>query len=255
MPRWALPVFVVGLWLMVTAGRVYWDARGRADVGRALQWAFRSMVRPRQYWWRERIDLLTDQEWDRVLERSLAKIGLNSPDDIHCPLCGGEMTGVLTVAGPDVTAAHRPAICGVCGFRLDACRHCPHFQPGGSSAGSGVWSAGAVGETDYTSGGCKAYREWRPVPEVCAPSVAKEMVKRGWESARAPGRIIDSYVPLENCTRFQMDVRRTRRNGVRELSWRHLALLRAWASRQSSREVRSLSEAGSEPGEDELWLI
>ena len=104
MPRWALPGFVVGLWVMVTGGRVHWDAGGHADKGRALQWAFRARVRPRQYWWRERIDLLTDLEWDRVPERSLARIGLNSPDDIHCPLCGGEMTGVLTVAGPDVTA-------------------------------------------------------------------------------------------------------------------------------------------------------
>ncbi|MGQ9585577.1 MAG: hypothetical protein ACUVXG_09265 [Anaerolineae bacterium] len=227
-----LPVglaFVV--WVFGTAGLIFWDARRWMGGRRALGLAIAGLVRPRGYWWGQRLGFLPQEVWERVLAKELARMRLTSPDGVHCPLCGREMPGVLRVDARGEVAAQRPSVCRVCGFRLDACRHCAHFEPAHSSLGAVPGAEGWGGEPDYTTGSCRVYREWRPVTEVCSPSVAREMLKRGWEGIMAGRRVADSYVPFDECTRFQLDLRRLRRNGVRELTLRHQGLLAAWSQR------------------------
>lgn len=246
---WVLALVAVA-WATATALPVYLDARRRVDRAQAARWAARGLFRPRQYWWGERPLLLPREAWEKFLAEGLRRLGLSAPDSIHCPLCGREMAHVLRVGPAGDVQARGQSICAVCGFRLDACRHCAHFQPA-RSAGVGGWGGGE----DFTTGSCGVYREWRPVEEVCTPSVAREMKKRGWDGLMAGRRIVDSYVPLEECTRFTLDLGRLRRTGCKDLGARHRALLAAWWARQDRQPPgeREAPEAGPSKGEE--WLL
>lgn len=243
------------VWLAAMVLPVYLDARRRAGPREAARWALRALVYPRRYWWGERLLLLSEAEWSTVLQRELARLHLSAPDAVHCPLCGREMPHVLDVGPGGDVRARRPAVCAVCGFRLDACRHCAHFRPA-RPAGSGDFGLGGWGGgEDFSTGSCGVYREWRPVSEVCPPSVAREMVKRGWDGIVAGRRIVDSYVPLEECTRFTLDLARLRQTGCKDLGLRHRGVLAAWWARQRGRPPGEGEAPETEPSEGEQWLL
>ncbi len=254
MAGWILGLLALG-WLAATALPVYLHARRRAGPQEAARWALRALAYPRRYWWGERLLLLSEGEWERVLQRELARLRLSAPDGVHCPLCGREMPHVLEAGPGGEVRVRRPAECAVCGFRLDACRHCAHFRParplGSGDLGLGGWGGGE----DFTTGSCGVYREWRPIWEVCPPSVAREMAKRGWDGLVTGRRIVDSYVPLEECTRFALDLARLRRTGCKDLGVRHRGLLAAWWTRQKGQAEGEGPALEAKPSEEEEWLL
>ncbi|MGC8839538.1 MAG: hypothetical protein ACP5UM_14135 [Anaerolineae bacterium] len=251
MVGWGIGLLAL-VWVATTALPVYLHARRRASAREAARWALRALAYPRRYWWGERLLLLSDEEWERVLLRELARLRLSAPDGIHCPLCGREMPHVLEVGPGGEVQVRRPAECP-CGFRLDACRHCVHFRPARPLGGGdlGGWGGGE----DFTTGSCEVYREWRPIAELCPPSVAREMAKRGWDGLVAGRRIVDSYVPLEECARFALDLARLRRTGCKDLGARHRGLLAAWWTRQKPRPSGGGETSETEPSEGEAWLL
>ncbi|MGQ9715508.1 MAG: hypothetical protein ACUVST_12215 [Anaerolineae bacterium] len=239
-------------WLAATALPVFLHARPHVGSRQAASWALRSLVYPSRYWWGERLLFLSGEEWERLLQRELARWRLSTPDAVHCPLCGREMPHALEVGPSGEVQVRRPAECATCGFRLDACRHCIHFRPARAAGGGdlGGWGGGE----DYTTGSCEVYREWRPISEVCPPSVAREMAKRGWDGLVTGKRIVDSYVPLEECTRFALDLTRLRRTGCKDLGARHRGVLAAWWARQKRPTEEGPTPEAGPSGEGE-WLF
>ncbi|HIC87960.1 MAG TPA: hypothetical protein EYP04_00935 [Anaerolineae bacterium] len=245
------------LWLAVQAGRVWTDARRRGFPPRQRLWlAAQAALFPDRYWWDARLHAMPAEERDALLRQGAARLGLQRVDGLRCPLCGQaeiERAWALTKEGK-LTVPRREVTCPACDFRLDSCRHCAHFLPGERGAGRtpGLsWGA----ETSIAYGRCNAYKEWQPVRELYAPDMVRQLESRGFSSIRAPKRIVDSYIPLEACRAFELDLKRLRANGVpspgktRRRLLKLLALVEAETGDQEGRpEEPPLSE-------EEMWLL
>ncbi|MDR7435269.1 MAG: hypothetical protein QN189_09095 [Armatimonadota bacterium] len=196
----ALPALALGLWAW-SAWRIFSDARHR-DVGttRALAFALRYSLAPSRYRWGPGFDLRPPQEQRALLRAEAERMGLQDVTNIRCPLCETEIPHALTVDphGRFDFPAH-PIQCPSCDFRLDSCRFCQFFVP-----------AKGWAEPDITQGTCQRYREWREVEEAY-PHYASRLHDLGITKVHVPKRIVDSYIPLEECSGATLDPKRLSR--------------------------------------------
>ena len=231
------------------SGRIWVDAGRRGfRAARRLEWALVGAVIPSRYWWGARIDALSPQEQDELLARETAALGLRRADGLRCPLCTAEVPRAWALA-PDgrPTVAPGPIECPRCDFRLDVCRHCAHFLPGGLRA----WGQLDLGGGDFTFGRCDRRRVPQPVEEACTPSAARQLKARGWDQVRAPLPIVDSFVPPDDCTAFTPDHKRLQAGGVRWPDARRTALLRLLAPPP----VPEMESPKGLPTGDDQWLL
>ncbi len=165
---------------------------------------------------------ITREERDGLSAAEAARRGLASLLNLRCPLCGTEIRGAWTVTADGQLGARRASVCPTCDFRLDSCRHCRHFRPGGA-AGAAVNSGMMVrvGDEDFTQGGCEVYRGYASVYDLYGEKMADRLAMMGAESIRVPKPITDSYVPLPECTAFALAPRRLRHSDTRlDRTWR-----------------------------------
>lgn len=204
-------------WLTLSGGLVYGDARRlRVSHAHALRLAASAWLRPQVYWYQERLQYLSPAEHSHLQIEEARRLGLQRVDNLRCPLCGAEIeqAWALNLAGR-LTVRKRPTACPQCDFRLDSCRYCVHFKA----------ERGLMHSDDWTQGCCTVHKTVQPVEEFCPPSVARELQKRGYTHLPAPTHIVDSYVPLENCSAFILDEHRLRASGVRCPGLRQRGLL------------------------------
>ena len=210
-------VTLIVLWLALTGGLAYGDAR-RLGVHRApaLRLAFSALVRPHVYWHQERLYYLSPAERAQLQRQEAQRLGLQGVANMRCPLCSAEIAQAWSLDRTGrLTVCRRPVSCPQCDFRLDSCRHCAHFKA----------ESGLMYGDDWTRGSCTVYKTMQPVEAFCPPSVAQELQERGYTHLPAPTPIVDSYVPLENCTAFVLDEHRLKVNGVRLPGLRQRGLL------------------------------
>lgn len=204
-------------WRLAGARRVWDDARGRGLSRLAsFGWAVSALVYSGWYWWQGRLEHMGPEEAGRVLRNAAAAHRLLRVTNIRCPLCDAEIANALTATSRGELAIRARASCPRCDFRLDACRHCEHFQ---------LAQDGIGGQGDVTHGRCDAYRATQPV-EQAYPQMAKQLMAMGYDTLNAPKRIMDSYIPLEECTRFDLNQKRLRRSKLPWLGQERTALIR-----------------------------
>lgn len=246
---WLAGGVAISSFLAYRAGRIWADAgqRGFDRAGR-IGWAVLGSVAPSRYWWGARIESLSPQEQAGLLACETEALGLSRADSLACPLCTAEISHAwaLTSDGHP-TVAPGPVECPCCDFRLDCCRHCIYFLPGNPQ----VWGVIGSASGDLTFGRCDRYREWQPVERACSPQVARQFKARGWERARLPARIVDSFLPPDYCTAFEVDRKRLKASEVQWPDARRVALLRLLVpvpppAKASSEELLS---------DDEQWLL
>jgi len=197
--------------------RVDRDARQRGFSRLAgLGWAMTALVYPAWYWWQARLERLSASEANHLLQSAAQVHRLASVVNVRCPLCDAEIVNVLAVTASGALAIRPLAHCPRCDFRLDACRHCQHFIPA---------EDGISGQKDFTYGRCKLYRASQPVREAF-PNVAARLEAMGYETMNAPKRIVDSYVPLDECTGFALDGARLKVSRIPWLNRQRVALIR-----------------------------
>jgi hypothetical protein len=184
----------------------------------------REIVQPGHYWWGERLSHLRPGEASNTLVAEAARLGVSHVTNAPCALCESEMAGVLALDAAGALTARRESVCAVCGFRLDACRFCVHFQPHARTVlvGSG-WDG--LGQSYEGQGRCQRYRTWQPVEQV-SPHLAHKLREMGYEGFNVPTLIQDSYVPLEGCSAFAFDGKKLQRAGIKNLDQRRAALVR-----------------------------
>lgn len=219
-------VILIMLWLVLAGGLAYGDARHLGvDHAQALRLAFSALLHPHVYWYQERLHYLSPMARSRLQDQETQRLGLQRVDHMRCPLCGAEIAQAwaLDSAGR-LTLRRRPVSCPQCDFRLDSCRHCAHFKA----------EKGLMYGNDWTQGSCTIYKTVQPVEAFCPPSVAQELQERGYTHLPAPTPIVDSYVPLENCSAFVLDEHRLRANGVYVPGLRQRGLLDRTGSSSAS---------------------
>lgn len=248
---------VLGVGLLVVAAGFYAYRAGRifADAGRygfppreRLGWALLGAAVPSRYWWGGRLAALSPDQQTELLWRETQAMGVTSPGNLRCPLCGAEVFDAWAL-GPNghANVAPGPVECPHCDFRLDACRHCTHFLPGDPTAQStGAWASG-----DLTLGRCDQYKTYLPVERVCQPQIARQLKARGWERVRSPRPVIDSFVPLDCCRSYAADRKRLKAGRVRWPDARRTALLRLLAPPP----IPPGDISCASPSDDEQWLF
>nr|MBC7245129.1 hypothetical protein [Chloroflexota bacterium] len=224
------------LWLVLTGGLAYSDARHLGvNHTAAFRLAIAALLRPQVYWYQERVQYLPSAERSRLQMKEARRLGLQKVDNLRCPLCGAEIEQAWALdPSRRLTVRKRPTACPRCDFRLDSCRHCLHFKA----------DSGLMHGDDWTQGRCTAHKAVQPVEEFCPPSVTRELQKRGYTHLPAPMRIVDSYVPLENCSAFVFDEHRLRANGVHCPGLRQRGLL-----------DRTANDPVSCSTSDNAWLV
>jgi hypothetical protein len=203
-------------WRGGVALRVQRDARRR---GVSLTWAMIAFVDASRYWWGARLDALTRREARSLLEAEARVLGVRQVSNVPCPLCAAEIEAALALNGDGALAVRPESRCPRCDFRLDACRHCLHFQPAGDPY------SGFNRADDFTHGRCGFYRAHQPVREAY-PHLAGRLEAMGYETLTAPRPIVDSYIPLDECTAFTLSPKRWQRGHLPRLDRRRLALIR-----------------------------
>ena len=235
--------------LAYRARRIWIDAGPRGfDLARRLGWSLLGAVVPSRYWWRARIEALSPQERADLLAHETAALGLSRADSLRCPLCGAEVPGAWAIApGGGPTVAPGPIECPDCDFRLDSCRHCTRFLPGGSVTAGDFGGGGG----DLSFGRCGQYKTSQPVEEACNPEIARQLKARGWEHMRAPRPIVDSFLPPDFCTAFEPHRKRLKAGDVRWPDARIAALLALLLPppRQETKPPEGF------PAGDEQWLM
>ncbi|MEJ2209302.1 MAG: hypothetical protein P8129_09735 [Anaerolineae bacterium] len=190
--------------------------------GRRLAWALWGALVPSHYWWDRRLAAMSAPARQALLARETAKLGLSRADAQRCPLCGTEIPGAWTLNQEgQSTMASGPVECPACDFRLDSCRHCKHFMPGGPQ-GAFQLSAHAA---DITSGRCGFYKRSQPVEQTTTPDMARRLKERGYDRVRAPMQIQDSMLRPDFCRAFAPDPRRIKASGIDWPGPRRTALL------------------------------
>jgi len=219
--NWLLLALGLGLlaWRMAAGQRVAADAR-RRGAGRwlAARWALASLVAPERYWWGWRLELLGPDEGRRLLTEAAQAHGLRHVGDVRCPLCGAELAEVSSLAPAGGLAVRPAARCPRCDFRVDACRHCQHFLPAQDPSGL------SLQDQDFTHGRCARYHAPQPVRDAY-PHLAERLERLGYETLAGPKAILDSYVPLEECTSFSAHLGRLRANKVAWMTRQRMGLL------------------------------
>lgn len=255
----AIGLGLVGF-VVYRAGRIWLDAGPLADgPGPRTRWTLLGVLFPARYWWEARIEALSNEDREDLLGRETAALKLSRADAERCPLCRAEIPDAWTVAakglaGPaTAVVAAGPVQCPSCDFRLDACRHCTHFSPGGPPG----WSRWTWDQGDLSSGRCTQYRSVQPVEIACAAPMARQLKRRGYDQIRAPLPILDSYLPPDSCRTFTADRRRLRASGLCWPDVRRTALLRLLlvSPDRAAGEMDKSMPDEKLPETDEAWLL
>jgi hypothetical protein len=206
----------ISVWRVVISLRVAADARARGwSRLSSAGWALGALVYRGWYWWQARLERLTRPEAQAVLAAQTKAHRLADVRNIRCPLCDAEMENVLTVTPSDTLGVRSLAHCPRCDFRLDACRHCWHFLPS---------EDGIAGQKNFTTGRCGLYRAPQPVQQAF-PLIARRLEAMGYDTLNAPQVILDSFVPLEECTGFAPSRERLRVSRIPWLNRQRVALI------------------------------
>jgi hypothetical protein len=206
------------MWRGLIAAQVMQDARQHGfkpiDIGR---WALIALVKADRYWWGARLDRFSVSEARVLLADSAREHDLLNVTDVRCPLCDHEIKQALSVVGGDIVV-RRQAVCAGCDFRVDACRHCAHFIPATDS--------GAIfgREGDFSHGRCGFYRASESV-RTAYPQHARRMEALGYDTLPTPRPIVDSFIPLPECTAFTLKLEHLRDSGVPWLDRQRAALI------------------------------
>jgi len=206
-------------WRGSVAARVGLDARRRGFRPIEIAgWTLLAMVDAHRYWWDPRLDRLAVPEARELLSIMAHAHGLLSVVDVRCPLCDHEIRNALSVAADGELYVRRQAACAHCDFRVDACRHCAHFQPA---------TGGAMLERhgDFSHGRCGFYRAVEPV-RTAYPRHARRLEAMGYDMLPTPKAIVDSYIPLTECTAFSLKPELLRNSRVPWLDRQRVALIR-----------------------------
>jgi hypothetical protein len=198
-----LVVIILGLsllaWRGIMAAQVASDARRCGfkpiEIG---GWALLAVVDVNRYWWGARLDRLSGPQARELLAEAAQAHGLLSVVNLRCPLCDYEIKNVLSVAADGELYVRRQAACAHCDFRVDACRHCTHFRP--ATDGATVFDR----QGDFSHGRCSFYRALEPV-RTAYPQHAPRMEALGYDMLPTPKPIVDSYIPLAECTAFSLE--------------------------------------------------
>ncbi len=206
------------VWRGAHVARVGLDARQRGfrpiEIGR---WALVAVIDANRYWWGARLDRLTASEALELLATAAQTLGLLSVANVRCPLCDAEIKHVFSVTANGELYVHRQAKCTQCDFRVDACRHCAHFLPAGATM--------FEQRGDFSHGRCGFYRASEPV-RTAYPQHAQRLEALGYDALPTPRAIVDSYVPLDECTAFSLNLKHLRANRVPRLGRDRIALIR-----------------------------
>ncbi len=220
-----MDVFVLGLglcllvWRSAVAVRVGYDARRHGlSLQKTTGWTVLALVAADRWWWGARLRVLSEAEARTLLQSAAQAHRLTSVVNVRCPLCDAEIVDVLAVTDEGRLAIRPNAHCSRCDFRLDACRHCVHFLP--AQEGFSL----TKGEGDVSHGRCGQYRALQPVREAY-PLQARQLEAMGYDTLPAPKPILDSYIPLEECTAFELKMDRLLASHVAWLTRQRTALI------------------------------
>lgn len=208
------------VWRGLAALQVGRDAQRRGlPVAQRLGWALCAVVDADRYWWGARLERLSVAEARELLAATAQAQRLLSVVNVRCPLCDDEIKNVLSVADDGELYVRRQAACAHCDFRVDACRQCAHFQP--ATGGFTMFDR----HGDVSHGRCGFYRAVEPV-RTAYPQHARRLEAMGYDMLPTPKAIVDSYMPLTECTAFSLDLERAHRSGLPRLDGRRVALIR-----------------------------
>jgi hypothetical protein len=219
-----LLLITLGLGLLVWRGfvavQVGQDARRRGfkpiDI---LRWALLAVVDADRYWWGPRLDRFAAPEGRELLAAMAQAHHLLSVVDVRCPLCDHEIRNALSVSSDGELYIRRQSTCPQCDFRVDACRHCAHFQP--STGGFTMYER----HGDVSHGRCGFYRAVEPV-RTAYPRHARRLEAMGYDMLPTPKAIADSYIPLTECTAFSLKPELLRNSRVPWIDHQRIALIR-----------------------------
>lgn len=217
-----LIIMALGLlmWRGVIAAQVAVDARRRSFTSiEIVRWALIAVVAADRYWWGARLDRLAVPEARELLVDLARTHNLLSVVNVRCPLCDREIKNALAAADNGELYTRRQAVCPHCDFRVDACRHCAHFQP---AQGDFVMFER---RGDFSHGRCGFYRAPEPV-RTAYPLHASRMEAMGFDMLPTPRPIVDSYIPLPECTVFSLKLDLLRQSNVPWLDRQRSALIR-----------------------------
>ncbi len=247
---------VAGLAILAWRGARIWIDAGRVagSLGtspawtRRLAWALWGAIVPSRYWWRARLEAMSEDAQQQLLARETQALGLTRADAERCPLCAAEIPRAWALDGEGgVTVAPGPVQCPACDFRLDSCRHCRHFLPGGPRS---AFDLGG-GEADITSGRCGFYKQSQPVEEAAAPQMARSLQQRGYDRVWAPMRIVDSMLRPDSCRAFDPHRKRIEASNLAWPGLRRAALLRL----QGITSPAERHSRADQAWEEEKWLL
>ena len=192
--------FVLGLlaWRGLAAMQVGLDARRRGFAPNdMIRWGLVAVVAADRYWWGARLDRLSAPEARELLVETARAQNLLNVTNLRCPLCDHEIKNALSVADGGELFVRRKAACPHCDFRVDACRHCAHFLP--AAGGATMFDR----RGDFSHGRCGFYRALEPV-HTAYPQHARRMEALGYDALPTPKPIVDSFIPLAECTAFAL---------------------------------------------------
>ncbi len=205
-------------WRGVIAAQVVLDARRRGCELIAIgRWALTAMVDADRYWWGARLDRLAAPEARELLVEAARAHNLLTVTSVRCPLCDAEIKNALAVADDGDLYVRRQAACAHCDFRVDACRHCAHFIP----AGATVFDR----HGDFSHGRCDFYRAPEAV-RTAYPEHASRMEAMGFDMLPTPKPIVDSFIPLAECTAFSLKPELLQQSKVPWVGRQRAALIR-----------------------------
>ena len=207
-------------WRGIAGARVALDARRRGfATGEVLRWGLIALIADDRYWWGARLDLLAAPEARELLVETARAHHLLSVTNLRCPLCDAEIKNALAAADDGVLYVRRQAACAHCDFRADACRHCAHFLP--ATGGFTMFER----HGDYSHGRCGFYRAVEPV-RTAYPRHARRLEAMGFDALPTPKAIVDSYIPLTECTSFSLKPELLRNSHVPWIDRQRAALIR-----------------------------
>jgi hypothetical protein len=217
-----LIISVAGLlvWRGFVVIRVGLDARRRGFKPiEIIRWMLIAVIADDRYWWGPRLDRLSTPEARELLVAMAQAHQLLSVVDVRCPLCDSEIKNALAVADDGDLYVRRKAACAHCDFRVDACRHCQHFQP--DTGGFTMFDR----HGDVSHGRCGFYRAVEPV-RTAYPRHARRLEAMGYDMLPTPKAITDSYIPLTECTAFSLKPELLRDSHVPWIDRQRVALIR-----------------------------
>ena len=210
------------VWRSTVAMRVGHDAqRHGRSLPKTAGWAMLALVAADRYWWGARLRILSEDEARALLQAAAQAQRLTSVVNVRCPLCDAEIVDALTLTDEGRLVIRPNAQCSRCDFRLDACRHCAHFLP--AQEGFSL----TKGQGDFSHGRCGQYRALQPVRDAY-PLQAQHLEAAGYDTLPAPKPIVDSYIPLEECTAFALKMERLRASRMAWLTRQRIALIRLY---------------------------